>query len=384
VSAPGVLGNDTDPERNPLTAVVGTEPAHGTVALNPNGSFTYSPALNFAGTDIFTYTARDATTASAPATVTITVTPVNDAPVLDPIPAQNVRWGNLLGFTAHAGDVDVPADSLIYSLVNAPAGVSVNPTTGAVSFTPTSAQVGVVTFKVRVTDSGSPNLFAEAPVTVAVDKRPTRLVYSGDSAAQFSDPAAVRATLTDDGGQGLQGQVVASRTVTFGIGAQNAAAVTGPAGLAQTTVTLNQPAGSPGVSSTFAGDGLYLASADADPFTITTENATVAYTGPLGVTVNNPVELSGRVTEAADAHLGNRVDATQLRFTVRRTIDNAVAGSCPAMVNSTGPGSGTGHCPVSLATGTYRVTVELVGNGFYTAPAAQSSPILPLIVVRLP
>jgi hypothetical protein len=95
--------------------------------------------------------------------VTITVTPVNDAPVLDPIPAQNVRWGNLLGFTAHAGDVDVPADSLIYSLVNVPAGVSVNPTTGAVSFTPTSAQVGVVTFKVRVTDSGSPNLFAEAP-----------------------------------------------------------------------------------------------------------------------------------------------------------------------------------------------------------------------------
>ena len=64
MSAPGVLGNDTDPERNPLTAVVGTEPAHGTVALNPNGSFTYSPALNFAGTDIFSYTARDATTAA--------------------------------------------------------------------------------------------------------------------------------------------------------------------------------------------------------------------------------------------------------------------------------------------------------------------------------
>ena len=56
-------------------------PASGTVALNPDGSFTYTPAANFNGIDSFTYTASDGTAVSNVATVTISVTGVNDAPV---------------------------------------------------------------------------------------------------------------------------------------------------------------------------------------------------------------------------------------------------------------------------------------------------------------
>jgi hypothetical protein len=59
VQAPGVLGNDHDAENNPLTASLRELPLHGVVALQPNGGFTYTPALGFSGTDTFTYVASD-------------------------------------------------------------------------------------------------------------------------------------------------------------------------------------------------------------------------------------------------------------------------------------------------------------------------------------
>ena len=60
-TAPGVLANDTDADGDPLTAVVVTGPAHGTLTLNANGSFTYTPAANYNGADRFTYRANDGT-----------------------------------------------------------------------------------------------------------------------------------------------------------------------------------------------------------------------------------------------------------------------------------------------------------------------------------
>ncbi len=78
VAAPGVLANDTDPDGSALTAVLDTNVTSGTLSLSANGGFTYTPAANFNGNVSFTYRASDGTTTSAPATVTITVTAVND------------------------------------------------------------------------------------------------------------------------------------------------------------------------------------------------------------------------------------------------------------------------------------------------------------------
>ena len=80
VAPPGVLGNDSDPDGNPITAVKLTDPAHGAVVLNSNGSFSYTPAADYNGSDSFTYQASDGTLGSAAATVAITVNPVNDPP----------------------------------------------------------------------------------------------------------------------------------------------------------------------------------------------------------------------------------------------------------------------------------------------------------------
>lgn len=74
VAAPGVLGNDTDAEDDTLTAIKVTDPAHGSVTLGLNGSFTYTPAADYRGTDTFTYQANDGTANSNVATVTVTVT----------------------------------------------------------------------------------------------------------------------------------------------------------------------------------------------------------------------------------------------------------------------------------------------------------------------
>src|SRR5207253_1589620 len=81
VDAPGVLANDTDADGNALRAVIVEQPQFGTVTLNVDGSFTYTPAANANGTDRFTYKANDGTIDSNVATVTIAVQAVNDTPV---------------------------------------------------------------------------------------------------------------------------------------------------------------------------------------------------------------------------------------------------------------------------------------------------------------
>src|SRR5439155_1198461 len=81
VSAPGVLANDSDVDGDTLSAVLVSGPTRGTLTPNGDGSLVYLPALNFNGTDSFTYKASDGQAQSGVATVTITVTPVNDAPV---------------------------------------------------------------------------------------------------------------------------------------------------------------------------------------------------------------------------------------------------------------------------------------------------------------
>jgi hypothetical protein len=87
VSAPGLLGNDSDIENSPLTASLADPPMHGSVAISADGSFIYTPADNFYGADSFSYRAGDGDATSAPAVVTIEVAPIDDPPV-----AQNSTY----------------------------------------------------------------------------------------------------------------------------------------------------------------------------------------------------------------------------------------------------------------------------------------------------
>lgn len=150
----GVLANDTDPGGFALTAhrAGGTGPANGTVTLNPDGSFLYTPNTGYTGVDTFTYRAYNGTAYSGWATVRMTVgTPTaNRAPVLGAIGDWMASANTLLQFRVTAYDPD--SDPLTFSLVSAPAGASIS-ADGLFRWTPTSAQSpGTYPVTVRVSD----------------------------------------------------------------------------------------------------------------------------------------------------------------------------------------------------------------------------------------
>jgi uncharacterized membrane protein len=87
VTAPGVLANDDDANGETLTVSQYTQPTNGSVALDPDGSFTYTPTHNFDGIDTFTYQASDGVLTGT-ATVTVTVADAGDNPVVNAGPDQ--------------------------------------------------------------------------------------------------------------------------------------------------------------------------------------------------------------------------------------------------------------------------------------------------------
>jgi VCBS repeat-containing protein len=82
VTAPGVLANDSDIENASLTAGIVSGPAHGSLSLSTNGSFSYTPAAGYSGGDSFSYRASDGTATSAATTVSITVQAAPPAPTV--------------------------------------------------------------------------------------------------------------------------------------------------------------------------------------------------------------------------------------------------------------------------------------------------------------
>jgi len=156
VAAPGVLANDTDPDGDSLTVTATSAPAHGSATLNPDGTITYTPAANYAGPDSFTYTATDGTLNST-AVVSITVTPVNDAPTAGDdvitIPEDSGFEGNLLN-----NDTDPDSTTLTVTTpgtTTTDLGTLTVTTHGAVFFSPTPNASGSQTFTYTITDGQS-------------------------------------------------------------------------------------------------------------------------------------------------------------------------------------------------------------------------------------
>jgi uncharacterized protein (UPF0179 family) len=132
------------------------------------GVFSFTPAENQQGDHMVTVVVSDNGTPamSSTETFTITVAEVNQAPVLAAIGNRTATVGTELTFTAVATDADDPVNTIVYSLVDAPAGATIDPSTGVFTWTPTTA--GPVTFTVRATDSGNPAMTAEEEITVTV------------------------------------------------------------------------------------------------------------------------------------------------------------------------------------------------------------------------
>jgi VCBS repeat-containing protein len=309
VAAPaGVLANDTDPDGTPLTAVLVAAPSSGTLALQPNGAFDYSPAAGFNGTVTFTYQADDGAARSTTATVTITISAVNDSPTAladsystaEDTPLNVAAAGGVL-----ANDTDPDGGALTAVLVSAASsGTLTLQPNGALAFTPVAGFSGTVTFTYHATDGTVTSNTATATITVnAVNDPPTA---SADSYTTAEDtelvvPAAagVLANDTDaDTGTTLTAALIGSvangtlnlredGSFTFAPGSNFSGTTTfayqardGSASSATMTVTINVTA---------ANDAPLISNA---PPTTATEDVTYGYTLTATDADGNPLVIT--------------------------------------------------------------------------------------------
>jgi serine protease AprX len=178
VAAPGLLANDSDDGSAPLTASRVSGPGHGTLTLNANGSFTYTPSANYSGTDSFTYTASDGTSPSNLATVSIDIAPTPDAPTAD---AKSVvaPSGQAINVNLTGLDADGCTGTYSFAVAAGPSHGSVGPSTGpmactgsgslsvAVSYSPTPGYSGPDGFAFTISDGTMTSNQATVSITVS-------------------------------------------------------------------------------------------------------------------------------------------------------------------------------------------------------------------------
>jgi Big-like domain-containing protein/PKD domain-containing protein len=186
VAAPGVLSNDIGAGTLSAVLVTPMPAAEGTVTLAANGGFSFSPAADFNGTTSFTYGASNAGGQSAPATVTITVNAINDAPTFTLI-------------ASHTSNEDAGAQSVASALTAKSAG---------------PANESGQTLTLTVTNDNNA-LFTAQP---AIDGAGT-LTYT--AAPNASGTAIVSVNLQDNGGTANGGVDATTKTLTITVNAVN-------------------------------------------------------------------------------------------------------------------------------------------------------------------
>jgi VCBS repeat-containing protein len=135
-AAPGVLGNDTDPDADPLTAVLVSGPSHASsFTLNTDGSFTYEHDGSETTPDTFTYKANDGSSSSNTATVTITVTPVDDSPTAVDDAATVAEDSGANAIDVLANDTDPDGGAISVASVTQPVNGTVAITGGGTGLT---------------------------------------------------------------------------------------------------------------------------------------------------------------------------------------------------------------------------------------------------------
>ena len=161
--------NDTDADGDTLAVTTTSVPAHGTAQVI-NGQVLYTPALNYNGPDGFTYTATDGNGGQAMAMVSITVGPVNDAPVAvdDTYVINDTTSINVPGVLINDSDVD--STVLTVTLVSAPTSgtLVLNPDGSFTYFPEECSQLESFTYTVSDGQATS-NI---ATVTLSVNHRP--------------------------------------------------------------------------------------------------------------------------------------------------------------------------------------------------------------------
>lgn len=195
-----LLGNDRDAEGASLWLEAVGNAQNGTVALDANGQVTFVPTPNFSGVASFQYTVSDGAGGQSTATVTVVVTPVNDAPVAvaDSLSVAEDQALTIPVASLLANDTDADADRLVLLEVRQPAHGSVVVTGGNVVFTPDANFHGEASFEYVVSDGRGGTTTATARIEVTpVNDAPVLAQAIADQGAtedapfSFTVPAGV-------------------------------------------------------------------------------------------------------------------------------------------------------------------------------------------------
>ncbi|NOT60682.1 MAG: tandem-95 repeat protein, partial [Acidobacteria bacterium] len=288
VVTPVVL-QGTDPEGVAVTYTVVTPPQHGTLSgTAPN--LTYTPVANYNGNDSFTYRVSDGSLTSAPATVTITVNPVNDLPVAN---NQNIAISEDAAANITLAATDVDGDALTYSITQQPVNGSLSGTPPNVTYTPNLNFFGTDEFRFRANDGKGNSNEAIISITVTQVNDPPSINVPGPQ--NFSAGQTVTFAVT--GSDVDQGQ-----TLTF-----SANPLPSGAGFNQTAPTAAQfswtpsevQAGTYTINFTVADSGApQLTATKSVTITINPTTTTVSFTAPNEVTVAENQNVSFNVTAA--------------------------------------------------------------------------------------
>jgi VCBS repeat-containing protein len=231
-----VLGNDTDhkgapSEYNlPLTAQLVGDVGHGTLVLNANGTYTYTPDADYNGTDSFTYNAVDSLGGvSNTATVTLTVTSVNDPPVANDDTGTVVEDGALSGASVLANDSDLhggaPLENNIPLTAQLVGGVShgtlVLNADGTYTYTPAADYNGTDSFTYHAVD-GLGGVSNTATVTITVTSVNDAPVAGNDTGTVAEDGVLIGASvLANDsdlhGGAPLENNIPLTAQLVSGV-----------------------------------------------------------------------------------------------------------------------------------------------------------------------
>ncbi|HEY9694944.1 MAG TPA: DUF4347 domain-containing protein [Oculatellaceae cyanobacterium] len=184
ITAPGILSNDNDADGNSFTAQLVTGPSHGSLSLNPDGSFTYIPDQNYNGSDSFTYFANDNLINGQPATVTLTVNSVNDAPAAnnDNFSVNEDTTLTVAISDLVANDTDIEGDTLTFDSFTQPSHGTLTLDNGNLIYQPFANYNGTDSFTYTANDGTVDSNSAIVNLTVnAVDDTAFYVTNTNDS-----------------------------------------------------------------------------------------------------------------------------------------------------------------------------------------------------------
>ncbi|HCO21568.1 MAG TPA: hypothetical protein DIT97_00280, partial [Gimesia maris] len=169
----GVLLNDSDPDNQPLTAILVSGPAQGTLNFFGNGTFTYTPNAGYVGTDSFTYKVTDGTLESNVVNVTLDITNIAPMGTADSFDVANNAALNVGGDGGGrqsgvlANDGDSSDDIITAVLISGPANGTMNyfNANGTFNYTPEPGFTGTVSFTYQTSDGVS----TSNPITVNIN-----------------------------------------------------------------------------------------------------------------------------------------------------------------------------------------------------------------------